>query len=167
MCICTCTHITFVTSHMQNHGWCTFHSYSNCIAVLFKVFSVLVAVQQSLKNQVCKWKLVNVNNKLELDPINPDFVISNSLVFALWGFALESFTIGYRVYPCISRLPILEPKNKFFLFLGENFLEKLILHLRTFFQACYSYTKEITASLDVKFIIVHTRVLKLVLVTQV
>ena len=73
----------------------------------------------------------------------------------------------HKLIPCISRPPILEPKNKFFLFLGENFLEKLILDLRTFFQARYSYTKKITASLDVKFIIARTRVLKRVLVTQV
>ena len=53
----------------------------------------------------------------------------------------------------------------FVLFLVENFLDKLILYLRTFFQACYSYTKKITASLDVKFIIVRTRVFKRVLVT--
>ena len=61
----------------------------------------------------------------------------------------------------------MEPKNKFFLFLGENFLEKLILYLRTFFQARYSYTKKITASLDVKFILVHARGLKRVVATQV
>ena len=61
----------------------------------------------------------------------------------------------YKSIPCISRRPISEPKNKFFLFLGENFLEKLILYLRTFFQARYRYTKKITASLDVKFIIAH------------
>ena len=58
-------------------------------------------------------------------------------------------------------------KNKFFLFLGENFLEKLILYRRTFFQAHYSYTKKITASLDVKFIITRIQVLKRVLGTQV
>ena len=52
-------------------------------------------------------------------------------------------------------------------YLGENFLEKLILYLRTFFQARYSYMKKITASLDVKFILVRTRVLKRVLATQV
>ena len=75
----------------------------------------------------------------------------------------------YKSIPCISRPPILEPKNKFFSFLGENFLKKVILYLRTFFQARYSYTKKITASLDVKFkfIIARTRVLKRVLATQV
>ena len=41
----------------------------------------------------------------------------------------------------------------FFLFLGENFLERLILYLRILFQARYSYTKRTTTSLDVKFII--------------
>ena len=34
----------------------------------------------------------------------------------------------YKSIPCISPPPILEPKNKFFVFLGENFLEKLILY---------------------------------------
>ena len=63
----------------------------------------------------------------------------------------------YKSIPCISPPPILEPKNKS-LFLGENFLEKLILHIRTFFQARYRYTKKITASLDLKFIISRTRV---------
>ena len=47
----------------------------------------------------------------------------------------------HKLIPCISRPPILEPKNKFFLFLGENFLEKLILNLRTFFQARYNHSK--------------------------
>ena len=75
------------------------------------------------------------------------------------------FNIPYL--PVYKSTPILEPKNKFFLFLGENFLEKLILYLGTFFQARYSSTKKITASLDVKFIIARTRVLKRVLVTQV
>ena len=31
-----------------------FHSYSSCIAVLFTGFSVLVALQHSLKNHICK-----------------------------------------------------------------------------------------------------------------
>ena len=31
----------------------------------------------------------------------------------------------------------LEPKNKFFLFLGKNFCEKLIFYLRIFFQVRY------------------------------
>ena len=74
--------------------------------------------------------------------------------------------LTYRIYPCISQSPILEPKTKFFLFLGENFGEKLILYLRIFFQACYSYMKKITASLDVKFIIARTRAFKRVLATQ-
>ena len=73
----------------------------------------------------------------------------------------------YKSIPCISQPPILEPKNRFFLFVGENFLEKLILYLRTLFQARYSYMKKITASLDVKFIITRMRVLKRVLATQV
>ena len=72
----------------------------------------------------------------------------------------------YKLIPCISLPPILEPKNKFFLFLGENFLEKLILYLRIFFQARYSYTKNITGSLDVKFIIACTHAFKRVLPTQ-
>ena len=54
--------------------------------------------------------------------------------------------------PVYKSTPHFGVKNKFFFFLGENFLEKLILYLRTFFRARYSYTKKITASLDVKFI---------------
>ena len=60
-----------------------------------------------------------------------------------------------QVDPVYKSTPILEPKNKFFLFLGENFLEKLISYLGTLFQARYSYTKKITPSLDVKFIILY------------
>ena len=56
---------------------------------------------------------------------------------------------------------------RFFLFLGKNFLEKLILHLRIFFQVRYSYTKKITTSLDIKFIIACTLALKRVLATRV
>ena len=43
--------------------------------------------------------------------------------------------------------PILEPKNKFFLFLGKNFLETLIFYLRIFFQVRYCYTKKICPEL--------------------
>ena len=73
----------------------------------------------------------------------------------------------YKSILCISRPPILEPKNKFFLFLCKNFLEKLIFHQRISFLACYGYTKKITASLDVKFTIAHTWAFRHVLVTQV
>ena len=38
----------------------------------------------------------------------------------------------------------MEPKNKFFLFLGKNFLEKLIFYLRIFFQVHYGYTKNLS-----------------------
>ena len=62
----------------------------------------------------------------------------------------------YKSIPCIGRAPILEPKNKFFLSLGKNFLEKLIFYLRIFFEVCNGYMKKITASLDIKFIIAHT-----------
>ena len=44
--------------------------------------------------------------------------------------------------PVYKLTPILEPKNKFFLFLGKNFLEKLIFYLRIFFQVHYGYTKK-------------------------
>ena len=63
----------------------------------------------------------------------------------------------YKSNPCISRPPILEPKNKFFLFLGKNFLEKLILYFLEFSFRYYGYMKKITASLDVKIIIVCTQ----------
>ena len=52
----------------------------------------------------------------------------------------------------------MKPKNKFFLFLGKNFLEKLILYFLEFSFRYYGYMKKITASLDVKFIIACTRV---------
>ena len=48
------------------------------------------------------------------------------------------FILTYRIYPCISRPPIFEPKNQFFLFLGKNFPEKLIFYLRIFFQVQYA-----------------------------
>ena len=50
----------------------------------------------------------------------------------------------YKLIPCISRLPILEPKNKFFVFLGKNFLENIIFYLRIFFQAPYGYMKNLS-----------------------
>ena len=53
----------------------------------------------------------------------------------------------YCIYPCISRQLILEPKNKFFLFLGKNFLEKVIFYLRIFFQGSYCYMKKICPEL--------------------
>ena len=35
----------------------------------------------------------------------------------------------YKSIPCISQPPMLEPKDKFFLFLCKNFLEKLLFYL--------------------------------------
>ena len=63
----------------------------------------------------------------------------------------------YKSNLCISWPPILEPKNKFFLFLGKNFLEKLILYFLEFSFRYDGYMKKITASLDVKFIIACTQ----------
>ena len=48
-----------------------------------------------------------------------------------------------QVYPAYKSTPILEPKNKFFLFLGKNAFEKLIFYLRIFFQVRYGYTEKI------------------------
>ena len=50
-----------------------------------------------------------------------------------------------KLIPCISRSHILEPKNKFFLFLCKNILEKLILYRRIFFQICYGNTKNLSS----------------------
>ena len=57
----------------------------------------------------------------------------------------------YKSIWCISRLPILEPKNVFLL--CENFLEKPIFYLRITFRVRYGYMKKVKTSLDVKFII--------------
>ena len=51
---------------------------------------------------------------------------------------------NYHIYPCISQHPILEPKNKFSLFLSKNFLEKLNFYLRIFFQVRYGYTQNLS-----------------------
>jgi len=59
----------------------------------------------------------------------------------------------YKSIPCISRPLILKPKNKFFLFMWKNFLEKLLFYRRISFQIRYSFMKKTTASLDVKFTI--------------
>ena len=48
-------------------------------------------------------------------------------------------TVFTRVY---VDPPILEPKNKFFLFLGKNVLQKLIFYLRICFQVHYVHTKK-------------------------
>ena len=55
----------------------------------------------------------------------------------------------------------------FFLFLGKNFLEKLILYFLEFSFRYYGYMKKITASLDEKFIIACTRAFQRVLATRV
>ena len=80
---------------------------------------------------------------------------------------LCNVNVIYRIYPWINWPPILKPKNKFFLFLGKNFLEKLILYFLEFSFRYYGYMKKITASLDVKFIIACTRVFLCVLATRV
>ena len=59
----------------------------------------------------------------------------------------------YKSIPCISRPPILGPKNTFFLFLCPNFLEKLLFYLRISFKIRNGFMKKNTPSLDVKFTI--------------
>ena len=76
--------------------------------------------------------------------------------------------IFYKLCACIPYLPVYNStphfgaKNKFFLFLCNNFLEKLIFYLRISFQTYYGFMKKITATL-IKFTISVTwafRVLK-------
>ena len=47
-----------------------------------------------------------------------------------------------QVEPVYKSTPILEPKNRFFLFLGKNFLEKLILYFLEFSFRYYGYMKK-------------------------
>ena len=54
--------------------------------------------------------------------------------------ARYSLNMEYRIYLCISRPPILEPKKVFLM----NFLEKLILYRRIFFQVHDGYTKNLS-----------------------
>ena len=75
-----------------------------------------------------------------------------SVKFLVWSLALPYLPV-YKSIPCISRPPILEPKNKFFLFLCKNFLEKRLFYLRSSFQIRYGFMKKPTASLDVKLTI--------------
>ena len=83
-------------------------------------------------------------------------------ISSLWSALLYNFHINffkrpiggkklpylpvYKSIPCIpvSWLPIFEPKNKLFLFLGKNFLEKLIFYLQFFFQKPHGYTKNLS-----------------------
>ena len=74
----------------------------------------------------------------------------------------KEFEEEYHIYLWISPShvqldsPILEPKNKFFLFLGTNYLEKLIFYLRIFFQVCYGYKKNLSWTLfDLSFWPMH------------
>jgi len=51
----------------------------------------------------------------------------------------------YTVFTRVKVDPVYKPtpqKNKFFLFQGKNFLEKLIFYLRIFFQVHYGYMKK-------------------------
>ena len=76
------------------------------------------------------------------------------MITLIWGFQLEvmfhlsaqksMYLPMYKSIPWLYKLtPILDPKNKFFLFLEKNFLEKLIFYLRIFFQVHYGYTKNL------------------------
>ena len=49
----------------------------------------------------------------------------------------------YKSNPRMSQPHIFKPKNEFFLFLGNNFLEKLTFYLKIFSQVPYGYTKKI------------------------
>ena len=48
----------------------------------------------------------------------------------------------YKSNPRMSQPHIFKPKNEFFLFLGNNFLEKLTFYLKIFSQVPYGYTKK-------------------------
>ena len=53
---------------------------------------------------------------------------------AIWGAAHPAYLPMYKSNLCIKvDPPILEPKNKYFLFLGKNFLENLNIYLRARF----------------------------------
>ena len=57
-----------------------------------------------------------------------------------------------QVDPVYKSTPILEPKNKFFLFLGKDGFEKLIFYLRIFFQVYYDYMRNLSWTfLDLSF----------------
>ena len=75
--------------------------------------------------------------------------------YGMYGISLDviPYLPVYKSILCINRPQILEPKNKFFLFLCKNFLEKLLFYLRISFQIRYGFMKKTTASLDVKFTI--------------
>ena len=54
----------------------------------------------------------------------------------------------YPYLPMYESIPHFRTKNEFFSFLGKNFLENLIFHLRIFFQECYGYTMNLSSVSD-------------------
>ena len=70
-------------------------------------------------------------------------LVWSPLIAALFSgpFRVLPYLPVYKSILCIGGPSTLEPKNKFFLFLGNNFFEKLIFYLRIFFQVCHGYTK--------------------------
>ena len=66
----------------------------------------------------------------------------HSTLLGYWNIQWK--VLSSKTILCISQPPILEPQNKFFLFLGKNFLAKFIFYLRVFFQVCYGYTKNLS-----------------------
>ena len=72
----------------------------------------------------------------------------NEIVTSLFNcFGVVMLLISFQLTPLVEQLTVLwevvlEPKDKFFLYLGENFFfEKLIFYLRIFSQVHYGYTK--------------------------
>ena len=71
----------------------------------------------------------------------PDLILA-LVVFVFLCSKVLLYLPVYESIPCISQPPILEPKNMFFVFLGNNFLEKQLIYRRIFFQVRYGYTKD-------------------------
>ena len=103
-----------------------------------------------MKPNNCITKILS-NELIKLDSYRERFLnphSGNSTFINLFNETKFFFSLSHRrsttvsletknPIPCINQSPILEPKKKFFLFLGTNFLEKLIFYLRIFFQLHY------------------------------
>jgi len=99
-----------------------------------------------------RWQLKNNPHKYSISI--PLFLIMCFHVIAKLGikmlFLLQlPYLTMYKSIPCISRPPLLKPKNKFF-------CGRIFFYLRISIQVCYGYMKKVTTSLDVKFIILLT-----------
>ena len=108
----------------------------DCLILVSVVLSLCSNMGEVLVKESDRYTLIiilgeNDDKKRRLDNINPYGHSTNDIPYLQ----------VYKSIQCRTQPSIMEPKNKFFLFLCKDFVEKPIFYLRISFQVRYGYMK--------------------------